>query len=571
MAGEEKLFPLQVKPGIKRDGTVFDSEFFTDGQWVRFQRGRAKKMGGFRRITDQMRGPVRKNLVWSRGDLNAVFGFSSSKIEQLLIDSNGLGSSIIDRTPAGFAPNANIMWSVDTQYDDAVGSTGTIILAHASSSLTNIDDQTTSKPYMALASNNNVFTTITDAPAVSGGVFAIPPYTVVHGSDGYVAWSDANQPQVWPGSAGNIGDAGADRVAATKIVKGLPLRSGRGPAALLWTLDSVLRMDWVGGQAIFQFSTLSSQSSILAQNSIIEYDGVYFWIGTDRFMYFDSAVKELPNDMNQNYFFDNLNYEARQKVHAVKVPRFGEIWWFYPSGTNTECDKAVIFNVREKVWYDVTLDRSAGFYSQVLHFPIWANNQNTTVIALPNITNFNVGDSATGAASQATGVITATDSTYNTITVSNVVGTFIKLETVTSTGGGSQSNTFVDTYASASLFQHEFLKDRIEGDFQIAIDSYITTNDFGFANAGLNNWTRLKRVEPDFKQTGTMSVTVIGQEFANSPPDETTTYSFTDDTEYIDMREQHRHIRLKFESNENMGDYEMGRVLLHVEPGDARS
>jgi hypothetical protein len=568
---DNKLYPLDVKPGIKRDGTIFDSEVFTDGTWVRFQRGRPKKIGGFRRISNMMQGPVRKNLTWSRGDLNAIYGFSSSKIEMLLVDENVLGSSIIDRTPSGFTPNANIVWSVDTQYDDAVSSTGTVVLAHASQSLSNIDDSTSSKPYLGLASSNGIFTQIADAPAVSGGVFAIPPYTVVHGSDGFIAWSDANQPQVWPGSSGNIGDAGADRITGSKIVKGLPLRSGRGVAALLWSLDSVIRMDWVGGQAIFQFSVVSSQSSILSQNSVIEYDGTYFWVGIDRFMYYDSVVRELPNDMNQNYFFDNLNYSQRQKIHAVKIPRYGEIWWFYPSGASTECDKAVIFNVREKTWYDAELSRSAGFYSQVLHYPVWSNNLNTVVIKLPSLTNFNVNDRVTGAASTATGTILSIDTVYKTITLGNVSGTFIILETITSSSGGSQINSFVDTYSTGQAYQHEFGKDQIEGDFQTALESSITTQDFSLVNAGTNYWTRISRIEPDFDQVGDMSVEVIGQEFANSPPDSVNGYPFTGSTEYIDMREQHRHLRLKFISNAVGGSFEMGRIMIHLEQGDLRS
>jgi hypothetical protein len=34
------------------------------------------------------------------------------------------------------------------------------------------------------------------------------------------------------------------------------------------------------------------------------------------------------------------------------------------------------------------------------------------------------------------------------------------------------------------------------------------------------------------------------------------------------MKEQRRELRLIFESNTLGGDYQMGQVLLHVEPGD---
>ena len=577
---EEQVILINSVPGIKRDGTTLDGDNYSDGQWVRFQRGRPKKMKGYRRSTDQLTGPVREMIVWSRGDLNSVHCFSSSKVEALLVDSAGIGNGIVDCTPAGFTPNANINWTVDTQYDDAVSSQGTVILAHASQSLSNIDDQTASKPYLAIASSLDVFTQIADAPAVSGGVFAVPPYTFVHGSDGFLAWSDQNQPQVWYTSAGNIGDAGADRVTGAKIVKGLPMRSGSGAAALLWSLDSVLRMDYVGGQAIFRFSHLSTQTSILSSNAIIEYDGAFFWIGIDRFLVCDgSKVDELPNDMNQNWFFDNLNYAQRQKVWATKVPRYGEIWWFYPRGDATECTHAIVFNVREKTWYDTELSRAAGWYSQILSFPMWAGVDPTTQLRLSSVTNFNVGDVVTGNSSYAKGYVARVDPVSNDVILERYVGAFLQSETVVSTSGGSADTTFVESPGSSSLYAHEQGWDAVVGDNQDAIQSYFTTADFGMPSGGpqpsqaqgINRWTRLTRVEPDFIMEGEMSVTVIGNEFAQAPSDVQTGYNFDSSTGKIDMREQHRQIQLKFESNTAGGHYEMGRVILHTEPGDVRS
>ena len=48
------LVPVNVKsdPGIKRDGTKFEGNFYVDGQWVRFQRGLPRKIGGYRQITN---------------------------------------------------------------------------------------------------------------------------------------------------------------------------------------------------------------------------------------------------------------------------------------------------------------------------------------------------------------------------------------------------------------------------------------------------------------------------------------------------------------------------------------
>ena len=212
----KQLSQITSLPGIRRDGTNLDGDYYTDGQWVRFQRGRPKKMGGYKQTIDDLTGPARATLVWSRGLMNAVYTFSRTKIEMLLVDANGIGNNVYDRTPAGFNTNTDNIWSVDTMYDDAVGSKGTIVVAVATQSLANIDDDTLRQVYFGLADSAAALTLITGL-TVSGGVVCIAPYLVYFGSDGLVGWSDVNQPQTL-----SSGDAGQDRVTGSKIVKGLP-------------------------------------------------------------------------------------------------------------------------------------------------------------------------------------------------------------------------------------------------------------------------------------------------------------------------------------------------------------
>lgn len=583
MAEIKQLFQVNSLPGCKRDGTNLDGDQYNDIKWCRFQRGRPKKMGGYQQVTDSLAGPIRDCLVWSREEMNAIFNFSQYGIQAVLVDNSGLGSSIINRTPVGFTPDANYIWSTDTQYDAAVGSSGTVVIAHASKSLTNIDSSTAFKPILGLASGDTAFTTIADAPAVSGGVFSAAPYTFAYGSDGFLSWSDANQPQVWSTSSGNIGDAGAARITGAKIVKGLSVRSGSGPAAILWSLDSVIRMDYMGGQSIFRFSHLTNQSSVLSQNGIVEYDGAYFWPGVDKFMVCDgNKVSELPNQLNQNYFFDNLNFSQRQKVWGMKVPRYGEIWWFFPFGTETECSRAVIFNVRENTWYDVECARSAGYYSQVFHYPVMAGSEASATrvaLTLSGVTGaYAVGDQVYGSTSGNAGIISQILGSTYYVTVSSGTTAFTMNEQLVDNTSGA-TGAIATSIPMYQAFLHEKGWDAVIGDQTLAIESYFETCDFGLPTGGSqanqvsgeNRWTRIVRVEPDFIQGGTMSVYVTGRELANSPEVTSLCYNFTNETPKVDMREQRREIRLKFVSNEVGGHYEMGRVIIHTEAGDVRS
>jgi hypothetical protein len=408
----------------------------------------------------------------------------------------------------------------------------------------------------------------------------------------------------------------------------------------------VLRQDWIGGDSIFKFSTLSRQSSILSANGVVEYDGSYYWVGIDRFLMCDgSQVLEIPNDMNLNWFFDNLNTAHRSKVFGMKIPRYGEIWWFFPSGTNTECSHAVILNVREKTWYDIELSRLSGYHQQVFNNPVMAGvgtNSNERVMVLGSITgSFRVGDVITGGTSTATGTIYAVDGTKYYVTLGSTTefstellstpskhvaltvntGTFVDgdivtgntsaasgriylvsvgvyhlivtsgvfdIEAITNTTRAGTATITTVTACTASItlydtlyamFIHERGQNAVIGDTSNAIESWITSADIGFPTGGvsqspeqgLNRWTRLVRVEPDFIVSGDMTLEVLGKEFANS--DETTSgpYTFNSTTTKVDTRIQYRHIRLKFTSNTFGGDYEMGKVILHTEPGDIRS
>jgi hypothetical protein len=67
-----------------------------------------------------------------------------------------------------------------------------------------------------------------------------------------------------------------------------------------------------------------------------------------------------------------------------------------------------------------------------------------------------------------------------------------------------------------------------------------------------------------------MSLQVTGRPFAQGTDVYSDPYYFDPNTGKIDMREQRREIRLKFTSNIQGGNYQMGRILLSANVGDVR-
>lgn len=474
----KKVFSLDTQPGIQRDGTVFDANCYNDGLWVRFQRGRPRKIGGYRAIVENAHGYSRGMYVNSVDGNNQVFNGYNAGLEVVNIDNDGIGSginqftftgrlltlntlvggsgyvngsytlvpltggagsgakasitvsggavtvvtitsygnnyvvgnslsasntnlggsgsgfSIVVATITTFTSNDLNLWQFDSSYDSQ-GSGNQLLVAHAGLNLTQIDSTAVS-PVLAGSIAGLTLSPLVDSTGttptgdiieVSGGVVVLHPYIFVYGDNGLIKNCVAGDPYDWNGA-----DSNETNVASTKIVKGLPVRGGsNAPSGLFWALDSLIRVSYspttitVGATSstfYWRYDIVSSQSSILSSQSVIEYDGVYYWCGSDRFLLYNGTVKEIQNTFNQNYFFDNLNYAQRQKVYATKVPRFGEIWWFFPSGDSEECNDAIIYNVRENVWYDageaLGASRSAGYFSQVFHYPINAGTTKTT-------------------------------------------------------------------------------------------------------------------------------------------------------------------------------------------------
>ncbi len=371
-----------------------------------------------------------------------------------------------------------------------------------------ISNNATASGTVTLTFDNNI--------SVSGGIVMLFPYLFAYGNNGLIENCAAGDFNNWTSA-----DSNKNNVSSTKVVKGLPLRGGTtSPAGLFWTLDSVVRVTYapttVGTQTFYwKYDLITQQSSIMSSQCVIEYDGIMYWVGTDRFLTYNGVVQELENKQNFNYFFDNLNYKQRQKVWVSKVPRWGEIWWFFPSGDSIECNDAIIFNVREKCWYDagqaLGARRSAGVFSEVFRKPIWGGNE-------------------------------------------------------------------VNVNGKYTLWQHESGTNEVYTNNVNAIESFFETNVIG-ARAGLvgaveqpgdNLWTRIERIEPDFVQNGGMEVIITGKSYADDVDDPSTPYPFDPDTLKIDMKEQRREMRLKFTSNCQNGDYFMGRTLLSIDTGDVR-
>ena len=106
-----KVISLQIKPGIQRDGTLFDAPSYVDGRWVRFQRGRPRKMGGYNGIFLNAAGISRGMIMNSENGLNYIYSGTNSGLQMWTTDNdNGVGSGPYDISLTNFTSNADNLW-----------------------------------------------------------------------------------------------------------------------------------------------------------------------------------------------------------------------------------------------------------------------------------------------------------------------------------------------------------------------------------------------------------------------------------------------------------------------------
>jgi hypothetical protein len=539
------IIRVQSAPGVQRDGTILAAQAYSDAQWCRWQRGLPRKMGGYKVTQPYLTAVSRALFSQAQSGYRYVTSGTANGTDQFTMDNNGVSSTVSNPvypatthpTTTGVVASPLNTWQFDTQFDNATNQS--LLLSFCGQNLIDPTNganfpvywQPTYTPGAAptqvagygTGSDGHGGTQQALFPnGISGGLCSLAPYMTVYGNNGFFAWSSPGYPTDFVGTSLGSLYVGATEITNQKILKGLPLRGGGGysPNGLYWSVDSLVRATFIGvSNGTWQFDQITTQSSVLSDRCIIENDGTFYWAGVDRFLMFNGAVQEIPNSMNLNWFFDNINPQYSGKSFVMKIPRYGEIWWCYPRAPNTECSHAVIYNYREKTWYDTALPntgRSSGLHAD----------------------NF----------------------------VGNLMGGILPYSSSIS---GSPTTYY-------NMWEHEQGTDEINGTVPVSVNSYFTTaciTPFD-GQPPSNSTLSIGSMQPDLVQTGEMTVTVIKQNNANTPAYNGTVATIYDNATMetgnqldalTNFKDTAKILRLQFQSNTLGGNYQMGKTMIEIQ------
>jgi len=349
--------PLVYKPGILKDGTTFQDDYCTDGQWIRFVGGKIKKMKGQKEVV--LPAPIGGNIIYLHAEYTngyTLFYATARAITRVHISDLYVASNptvVLDQ------PDNNLnttTWEAVKFIKDSVPC---IAFLKSNNGLDMSDE---AGGFIFWKSLND------DSPMVqggeekaSGGIIYSNPCLYLYGNNGTIVRSRTANPLNFAG-----GDSGEYTISADKLIFGANVRGGtNAPSLLFWTANSVIYLTNVadGDQVVdFQKEVLTTNSSLMSSRSIVQYDSLFFWLGTDRIFNYNGIVDSVPNTINLEYFFDNVDLNKRQKIFGYKIARYGEVRWAYPEiayadNPDIGCTRELVYNVRENSWYDTAIQR----------------------------------------------------------------------------------------------------------------------------------------------------------------------------------------------------------------------
>lgn len=186
----------------------------------------------------------------------------------------------------------------------------------------------------------------------------------------FVRWSDTEDAIDWTPVVTNT--AGGQRLdEGSFIVRGISSKSSN----LIWTDTALYTMTFIGAPLVYSFNLVDKNLSIASPNSVVQVNNNVYWMGNGKFYMYDGRVSTLPCTVLDFVFRDvdfGVDFSQSQQIYAGSNQRYNEIMWLYPSLSSATgyCDRYVIFNYSENLWYFGSLNRTAWYDSSLFGYPI---------------------------------------------------------------------------------------------------------------------------------------------------------------------------------------------------------
>jgi len=349
--------------------------------------------------------------------------------------------------------------------------------------------------------------------------------------DMFIRFSDQEDINTYTPTATNT--AGTQRLADGSQIRGA-IR-GRD-AILVWTDTALFTQRFVGQPFTFAFSQVGTHCGLVGQNACVEVDGAAYWMSENGFFRYGGKLESLPC-LVEDHVYNDINLSSgNQMVSAGLNNLFGEVIWFYPSGTSDVVNKQVTYNYfdsspQRPVWTVGTLART-----------MW---RDSAVFGTPHALEYTAGNNSSF----------------------DVVG---------------------NTEGRTAYYEHEIGTDQNKNGTITAVLSNISSGDYDISQrtTALGQTTgaadlrgdgeflmKIRRFIPDFiSQTGTTRITLQLKNYSNSTQASSPLgpFDITSSTTKVDTRARARAISLKIENTAVDQSWKLGTFRLDIQPDGRR-
>lgn len=216
--------------------------------------------------------------------------------------------------------------------------------------------------------------TVTDTSIPTGNravVVTDERHMILIGSGGVsrrLGWSSREDYLDWD-FASTTNTAGyLDLETQTPLLTAVKVREG----ILVFSETDVFLVRYIGSPFIYSAELLGA-SSILHPNMVATFDGKAMWLDQSGFMVYEGGSMRPVQCPILDFFKADIDLTYGSAVsHGSANGVFDEVWFFYPSAGQTECDKYVIYNYNEGWWVTGSLSRTAAFPSGANKYPLMA-------------------------------------------------------------------------------------------------------------------------------------------------------------------------------------------------------
>ena len=181
--------------------------------------------------------------------------------------------------------------------------------------------------------------------------------------------------------------AGSLRLSSgSSIIAGIKSRQ----EVLIWTDTSIYSMQFIGPPLTFAMNLINEGAGLIGPKAVVNAPNGVFFMSKNAFYFYNGSIKKL-NCSVQDYVFGDLNVDQSFKCFAGLNEEFSEIWFFYPSKTDStnEISRYVIYNYEEDSWSIGSLERYAWLNPGINEKPLAAGETSSTKVIYQHETGAN--------------------------------------------------------------------------------------------------------------------------------------------------------------------------------------